>query len=211
MGQRLVIVNRINSEDINAIYYHWSAYTDSALHEVAKLAERVSTFMKQDMSDKSLTDKFNLACLASISGISESSKDSRDYIEKLTGVKYEDNRIDRSYGLIGYTEQDREDLLSWSEGTLTIDWVFENDIPDLVDSTFDLWSLTYSDTLEDYIEYNHDENIDELTDEEIESYKPETHDINLESLMLEAAESYMDLIPDEWYDANDDLVRYKIA
>ena len=117
----------------------------------------------------------------------------------------------RYYGLIAYTENDRENLLSWSEGTLTIDWVFNNGLPDLTESTFDLWGLTFSDTLDDYIEYNHDENIDDLSEEEKEAYKPETHDINLEGLTLEDAESYMELIPDEWYDANDNLVRYKIA
>ena len=211
MGQRLVIVNTIDSEEINAIYYHWSAYTDSAIHEVAQLAERVSAFMTADTSNKSLTDKFNLACLAAISGISDSNQESREYIEKITGVKYEDDSIDRSYGLIAYTENDRENLLSWSEGTLTIDWVFDNGLPDLTESTFDLWGLTFSDTLDDYIEYNHDENIDDLSEEEKEAYKPDTHDINLESLTLEDAESYMELIPDEWYDANDNLVRYKIA
>lgn len=38
MGQRLVIANyTTESEPTNAIYYHWSAYTDSALEELDDL------------------------------------------------------------------------------------------------------------------------------------------------------------------------------
>lgn len=36
MGQRLVMTIRKNREDICKIYYHWSAYTSSALKEAKK-------------------------------------------------------------------------------------------------------------------------------------------------------------------------------
>lgn len=37
MGQRLVIVNSINEEQVNTLYYHWSAYTDAALSVIGML------------------------------------------------------------------------------------------------------------------------------------------------------------------------------
>lgn len=44
MGQRLVIENIINGNTVNNIYYHWSAYTDSAAGEVNDLYESVIAF-----------------------------------------------------------------------------------------------------------------------------------------------------------------------
>lgn len=37
MGQRLVITVHAFDEDIATIYYHWSAYTTSALDEAQKI------------------------------------------------------------------------------------------------------------------------------------------------------------------------------
>ena len=39
MGERLVIVNQINGYTINAIYYHWSNYTQTAVAEVLALSD----------------------------------------------------------------------------------------------------------------------------------------------------------------------------
>lgn len=41
MGQRLVITIHAFDEDIATIYYHWSAYTTSALDEAQKILKNV--------------------------------------------------------------------------------------------------------------------------------------------------------------------------
>ena len=46
MGQRLVIQNQINGESVNVIYYHWSAYTESAIEELKEFANRLSVNYK---------------------------------------------------------------------------------------------------------------------------------------------------------------------
>lgn len=40
MGQRLVITVHAFDEDIATIYYHWSAYTTSALDEAQKILKK---------------------------------------------------------------------------------------------------------------------------------------------------------------------------
>jgi hypothetical protein len=41
MGQRLVITVHAFDEDIAKIYYHWSAYTTSALQEAKDIIDNV--------------------------------------------------------------------------------------------------------------------------------------------------------------------------
>lgn len=43
MGQRLVMTIRKNGEDICKLYYHWSAYTSSALQEAKKIVDAITT------------------------------------------------------------------------------------------------------------------------------------------------------------------------
>lgn len=43
MGQRLVMTIRKNGEDICKLYYHWSAYTSSALKEAKKIIDVITT------------------------------------------------------------------------------------------------------------------------------------------------------------------------
>lgn len=44
MGQRLVITVHAFDEDIATIYYHWSAYTTSALQEAKDIIDNVDWF-----------------------------------------------------------------------------------------------------------------------------------------------------------------------
>ena len=76
MGQRLVILNStpfIQTNDqiyTSAIYYHWSAYTDSAVVEITNLRDSVEEYYDQYYNSTSnRLDFFNLACLNTISGI----------------------------------------------------------------------------------------------------------------------------------------------
>lgn len=44
MGQRLIITIHAFDEDIAKIYYHWSAYTTSALQEAKDIIDNVNWF-----------------------------------------------------------------------------------------------------------------------------------------------------------------------
>ena len=92
MGQRLVIENITpftNGDTTNNIYYHWSAFTDSALEEIAKFTNKVGSYYRKFYFGKACkdffeltcfkgTDKdfFNLACFQAVSGIYPDCKES---------------------------------------------------------------------------------------------------------------------------------------
>ena len=128
MGERLVIVNQINGQNINAIYYHWSNYTATAVAEVLALSDGIQTYY-DDIDNKtpySPIDTFNLACLESISGISTYNTESRTYYRKVTGEDYDVDRLDRSLGLIHFTENDIMEALDAAEGMVYIDWEIDD-------------------------------------------------------------------------------------
>lgn len=52
MGQRLVVSIQNEGREIATVYYHWSAYTVSALWEVSKLVKRI--FNHQDETEEEL-------------------------------------------------------------------------------------------------------------------------------------------------------------
>ena len=147
MGQRLVIQNftpfkKENQEEIfptNAIYYHWSAYTESAIEEIKQLKRKIENYYDQFYdSTKNKLDFFNLACLNSVSGIAPQYKQSINYIENLLEKTYDTTKVDRSEGMIGFTEDDIDHIQYWSEGTVNIYWIFDEEgKPDFEKSTFD--------------------------------------------------------------------------
>ena len=113
MGQRLVIVNTINGEGVNTLYYHWGAYTDSALDIVAMLRDNITEAYAKLPSDMDRIARFNVASLHSASGIGTHDTSSRKYISQyLTKSELEGNVIgNRNEGLIAFTEEDRESTL----------------------------------------------------------------------------------------------------
>lgn len=125
MGQRLVIENVTpftNGDTTNNIYYHWSAYTDSALEEIAEFTNKVSSYYEKFYSKGSGEDFFNLACLEAVSGMSPDYKESIEYISNLLGEPYESSHVSRNDGMIAFAEEDIELNRSWSEGTVRITW-----------------------------------------------------------------------------------------
>lgn len=167
MGQRLVIENIINGNTVNNIYYHWSAYTDSAAGEVNDLYESVIAFydeykdtlpplLKDESIDldefkkKNPIDFFNIACQLAISGVSSSSVASQEYIKQFFKDDVEIIASDRNSGLIAYTENDISNNLSWSEGTVYIEWVLDsNGDIDLDNTTVDMFNLVYTEEPDD--------------------------------------------------------------
>ena len=84
MAQRLVITNNIPDgadwKYSSAIYYRWGAYTRVALAEVAKLSDNVEKeFYQPGISKLQPTDRFNMACLNAVSGMTSDLEESIDY------------------------------------------------------------------------------------------------------------------------------------
>lgn len=117
MGQRLVITIHAFSEDIAKIYYHWSAYTTSALQEAKDIIDNVNWF---DTTNK---DELILRITRQLEkcGGGVDIRDREAFKEKYPNEAFEDD-INRNYGLIAITECGMKELEHWSEGDLTIDF-----------------------------------------------------------------------------------------
>ena len=210
MGQRLVIQNftpfQKENQDLttptNAIYYHWSAYTESAIEEIKQLKRKVENYYDQfyDSTTNKL-DFFNLACLNAVSGIAPQYKKSVTYIEKLLEKTYDSSNINRTDGMIGFTEDDINHIQYWSEGTVDIDWVFdENGKPNFEKSTFNFWALLSSDTPKDYKDWYNKSN------DEIKEIKNIKCDVDIQQIPLSEVETILDQLPEEFYDPDEDRI-----
>lgn len=210
MGQRLVIQNftpfqKENQEYIlptNAIYYHWSAYTESAIEEIKQLKRKVENYYDQfyDSTTNKL-DFFNLACLNAVSGIAPQYKKSVTYIEKLLEKTYDSSNVNRTDGMIAFTEDDINHIQYWSEGTVNIYWVFdEKGKPDFEKSTFDFWALLSSDTPKDYKDWYN------KSDAEIEEIKNIKCDVDIQQIPLSEVETILEQLPEEFYEPDEDRI-----
>lgn len=203
MGQRLLILNTIDSEDVNVLYYHWGAYTDSALSIVGMLRDSVVKEYNRLPKELDKKTRFNIACMRSASGVSSNHNESYDYISKyLTKSEIEDNlRGSRNNGLIAFTEGDMNDLLQWSEGTVPIYWAFDKDDNiDVANTTFDIEMLLFRYTKEQWFEYFED--YAKKTWPELEAEPLTIYD--LDQIPIENAEAYCDEMPETWYDPKGD-------
>lgn len=120
MGQRLVAKIRFKDQDIASIYYHWSAYTISALEEalsIVQCAEKCKTVREMQLSLIRMVE-------ANGGGI-YGGKDGAEfkYIQGLfPRKKFKEDGYSRTYGLIALTEEGMEDLLYWAEGVVEVDF-----------------------------------------------------------------------------------------
>ena len=184
MGQRLVIQNQINGESVNVSYYHWSAYTESSIEELKDFANRllenyknrsdsflamltdtgrelIEKFDNGSLTDSEKIDLFNLMTYFSVSGTGASDKDSLKYLSQFT-TNINRQNVSRNEGLLAITEEDQEETLGWSEGTLVVDWVFtDQGYPDFEQTVFDFDDLFFRLDEDEYEEYYEDP-IDQL-------------------------------------------------
>lgn len=180
MGQRLIIQNNINGESVNAIYYHWSAYTESSIEELKDFTDNLITNYKNRSTEflSTLTDKgkelikkfdngeltstemielFNLMSYFSVSGVSSTGEESLNYLSQLT-IDIDREGVNRNNGLLGITDKDQDDLLYWSEGTLIVDWIFnEHGYPDFEQTVFDFSNLFFTYDKKEFEEYYNSE------------------------------------------------------
>lgn len=124
MGQRLVITVKGFGKDLAKIYYHWSAYSISALREAKELLDCLCEDYK--VTEKELQLRLVRFCEQNGGGIQ--GKDSEiDYIKKMfPGETFKTEGYSRNYGLIALSEEGMADLQEWSEGDICID--FDDDL-----------------------------------------------------------------------------------
>lgn len=117
MGQRLVITVHAFDEDIAKIYYHWSAYTTSALQEAKDIIDNVDWFNSTSKDELILLITRQLEKCGGGVNI----RDREDFKKKYPNETFKDD-IDRNYGLIAITDDGMEELEHWAQDDLTIDF-----------------------------------------------------------------------------------------
>lgn len=121
MGQRLVINVIKNHTPIFNIYYHWSAYTVSALYEADKLLNYL--LRPENYNDLVLSAiKYCESNGGGITGFKDFEEAKRLYPDH----NFKEDDISRNYGLIAITADGMNNNMSWAEGTIDID--FDNDL-----------------------------------------------------------------------------------
>lgn len=120
MGQRLVVTVKNNGKDLAKIYFHWSAYTVSALMEARRI---VDCICEEDYkTEKELKLRLIHFCEENGGGI-DGGSDSPEfkYIQNMfPNETFKSEGINRTYGLIALSENGMNDLQYWSEGDLDI-------------------------------------------------------------------------------------------
>lgn len=211
MAQRLVIINNIPDgadwKYSSAIYYREGAYTRVALDEVAKLSNNIEKEFGQPNSLKlQPTDRFNMACLHSVSGMTSDLEESIDYIEELTGSHYDTSGTNDDEGIIAFSYTDIQNLIDSSEWVLEIFWHFDEYCqPDRSKTTFNMPEL---------INYYDDEDelrrFADMSDDDINDIKQRIYQWDGVSVPILDANRLISEIPDEWYDPMDDCFRTTI-
>lgn len=119
MGQQLVITVQDCGEEICKIYYHWSAYSRSAL---MKTRDVLNVLFDEENDIKDLRLRMIRFCECNGGGI-DGGKDSDEwkYIQEVYPHEaFKSNYIDRNYGLIAISEKGMDDIQYWSEGDIII-------------------------------------------------------------------------------------------
>lgn len=181
MGQRLVLQfykTQDAAEPLATIYYHWSAYTTSALSEIDTLISNFSDNF-DDCSDIEKLIQIYVGTSGVVMG------DAKEF-ERLTGIRQNPDRLNRNTGLMAISQEEQDGLLSWSEGTVLIY---------LDTKTFDFASLFFPYDMEDF---KYDETEDEL--KKLEEALSEAVEINADNLHLADIDYYIDLVyQNNWF------------
>lgn len=120
MGQRLVVTIKSTGEDLCKMYFHWSAYTISALMEVRDMMEE---FPIETKSKEDVILYFIRYCEEYGGGIDGGmgSKEWNYITNKYPNYKFKSENINRNRGLIAISEDGMDEMQSWSEGDIYID------------------------------------------------------------------------------------------
>jgi hypothetical protein len=118
MGQRLVITLEQNDKAVAAIYYHWSAYTYSALQETKRVIDCIYN-KENETLDRMLLRLIHH--LEDNGGGIRGSDEEFEYIKSLyPNAEFKTEGYSRNDGIIALSQQGMTDLRSWSEGDVYI-------------------------------------------------------------------------------------------
>lgn len=148
MGQRLVINGIKNHTPIFNIYYHWSAYTESAIHE----ADQLLKYLLRPENCGDLVLSAIEYCENNGGGIT-GDKDLEEAKRLYPDHNFKTDDISRNDGLIAITADGMNNNVSWAEGTIDID--FDNDL--INNNVF--WGYDDVDQINEEYEYNEDEKL----------------------------------------------------
>jgi len=119
MGQRLVVTVNRCGKDLCKIYFHWSAYSHSALMEARDIVNCI--YNSEDESESALLLRLIRFCEDNGGGIRGDAYEF-DYIQKLyPNETFKKEDYSRNRGLIALSEKGMEELQYWSEGDIEID------------------------------------------------------------------------------------------
>lgn len=119
MGQRLVITVQKNEKELAKIYYHWSAYTTSALYEARDLINH----LKDDYKSERDLQLDLIRFVEGRGGCIDGGKGSKEFnkIQEIFPDEEFSFNGSRNEGLIAITEDGMDEMQRWSEGDLIID------------------------------------------------------------------------------------------
>lgn len=149
MGQRLNIEIKKKGEDkiLANCYYHWSAYTGSALELTKEIISNSINLQKNDTD----TMKAIKLLQSTGAGLTEENYNALSEEDK----KYCQLAQNRNLGLISFTEKGIEDTRKWEEGRVVIEFDFNSDYVITPNVNID-FGVYWGDTLEDKKEYDED-------------------------------------------------------
>lgn len=118
MGQRLVVTIETNEKNLCNIYYHWSAYTYSALLHTKEIIDCI--YNHKDETEEELLLRLIRFCERNGGGI-RGTEDEFKYIQSLyPNETFVTENYSRNDGLIALSKKGMADLQSWSEGDVFI-------------------------------------------------------------------------------------------
>lgn len=121
MGQRLVVTVNTQGKDLCKMYFHWSAYTTSALYVTKDILECI--YNHEDESEREFQLRLIRFCEEYGGGIKNGyDSDEWKHIQSVyPNETFKADGINRNYGLIALSEEGMADLQDWSEGDVCID------------------------------------------------------------------------------------------
>lgn len=124
MGQRLIVTIKNNNKDLAKIYYHWSAYSVSALQEARQIVDCI--YNHEDETEKELQLRLIRFCEENGGGIRGDEKEF-EYIQAMfPNETFKTDNYSRNNGLIALSETGMDELQKWSEGDIEI--IIDEDI-----------------------------------------------------------------------------------
>ena len=118
-GQRLVVTIENNEEELCKIYYHWSAYSRSALMETRDIVNALFDEYNEIEDIRLRMIRFVESNGGGIKG--EKDSDEWKYIQNTYPNEiFKEEGISRNYGLIAISEDGMNDLQDWREGDIII-------------------------------------------------------------------------------------------